>query len=145
MTGVIPAADKDRTRDPVARRDGVSILAAGMIVAVAPAVWAPLIWSDVNVTIGGVAIVAVFSVFPFLLIAASRALGALRRFAAAVATLLVAAAVIYGQEYGLDPDNGSLSGLAIVYTPMYAVLLALLVFGVDRAAVWLFRREDKGV
>jgi hypothetical protein len=74
-----------------------------------------------------------------------RALGALSRIAAAVATLLVAAAVIYGQEYGLDPDNGSLSGLAIIYTPMYAVLLALLVFGADRATAWLFRRGNKSV
>jgi hypothetical protein len=142
---LIPAARSERPRDPVTRRDGLRILVAGLIVAVAPVVWAPLIWSDVDVTIGEAAIIAVFSVFPFLLVAASRALGALRRIAAAEATLLVAAAVIYGQEYGLDPDNGSLSGLAIIYTPMYAVLLALLVFGADRTAAWLFRRGDKSV
>jgi hypothetical protein len=58
--------------------------------------------------------------------------------------ILAAARVIYGQEFGPDPNNGSLSGLAIFVAPMFALMLASPVLAVEpAAAASVFRRTDK--
>jgi hypothetical protein len=118
-------------------RDVNVIAAAGVVVAAAPVVWYPLVWSDPSrgaTSAGGWVLLFAFSVAPFWLVAFLRATGRMRRVAGIVAAVIVAALVVLGQIAGLNPnDPSSTASIALVTTPIGAGFVALAIWGVDRA------------
>ena len=118
------------------------ITGAGLVVAFAPIIWAALIWSRDEVEGAAWGWIGLFSLVPFLFLAALRASGLLRRSAAAIAAIVTAVIVIDGQRSGLDPGGTSTSAIGFVASPLFAIFLVLFVLIFDKAVAGRRQRES---
>lgn len=117
----------------------MAIVVLGLAVAVAPVVWAPLVFESFFSDWSPVDLVAVaFELIPFCLLA-GLVLGPLSRTTAVVTTVLAAAATVFFQYEGLDPGGRSTAPLVLFFGPVELALAILAVLGLDVGARALVR------
>jgi peptidoglycan/LPS O-acetylase OafA/YrhL len=118
------------------RTDAIWIIAAGAVVAAAPAFWYSRVWPnqpDATTGAGGWLFLFGFSVAPFVLLAALRGRGRMGRLAALIGSLAGGALIVLGQVAGLNPnDPSSTASIALVTVPIYACVAVGLIFGAEQ-------------
>lgn len=115
--------------------DALLVAATGVVVAVAPLVWYPIVWPDAaagsDLPIVDTWMFA-FSVAPFVLVAALRGTTVLGRGAATVCAAIAGCLVVLGDVAGMDPnDPSSTASIALFVVPVYACVAVGGVVALD--------------
>ena len=119
------------TKAPARRHVAVGIVVFGLLVAAAPVVWAPLVFTDwYSQSAAGDVVLIAITVVPFGLLA-GLVLGPLSRTAAILTLVPAAAATVFFQYDGLDPNGTSTAPIILVFGPFELALAICFVLGLD--------------
>jgi uncharacterized membrane protein YjgN (DUF898 family) len=130
----------------------VTIIATGIVTALSPALWVPLVWSTVSYGRDDVVNdiqTAPALMLPFVLIVIFHAFLRMSLAAAGLATIGCIAALVAAEYIAVDPNQTSTASIAIIVTPLLLLLAVTLTYLVDALLRWSLRlvmrqRRDGG-